>query len=258
MSRSRPWFFEVAIERRSPSLSVVISVGVGSVGGFVLCCACVSKPPVCTQNTLRADALHDRAGNGAQAPARSRCSDRQPWARRCPPRRRDRASRRVLRASRSRTPDAAGPTGRCEAMRSAPSRARRRRRRVFGLGERVAAHAGDRRHADVRASSVRGVSRLWSTPTADRPARAACRDSGRASRSLRRARIRRRPDVGALEMRAARVRISGALDDCQAPGVEDALSARSAADSGRGRCRRGRCRSGGRSPAGWRGWDGGA
>ena len=43
--------------------------------------------------------------------------------------------------------------------------------------------------------------------------------------ALRRRRIGGRPDVGALEMRAARVRVAGALDDREPAGVEDGAQA---------------------------------
>ena len=64
--------------------------------------------------------------------------------------------------------------------------------------------------------------------------------------ALRRRWIGGRPDVGALEVRAARVWVAGALNDREPAGVEDGAQVRSGAGSGRAHSRRCRTRSGAR------------
>ena len=115
-------------------------------------------------------------------------------------------------------------------VRRDAERAVARERRVGGgvrARERVAGDARNRRHADgPRQQRARRLTHGGPRRQRIDRRRQRIEIAAEPAGALRRARVAGGPDVGALEMRAARVRIAGALDDRQPAGVEDASSGR--------------------------------
>ena len=89
-----------------------------------------------------------------------------------------------------------------------------------GAREAVAAWIGNRRHRHIE-SRERPICRVRRVPTCERITRNRIEVASEPAEPCRIGRIGRAPDVGALEVRAAGVLIPGALDDGQAPLVED-------------------------------------
>ena len=149
--------------------------------------------------------------------------------------------------------------GRCDDMRIAASRSYAASRRAVRALEGVRCRIADRRHGDEpRQQRVRhfgaGVPRVQRIDRRGNRVEV----SSEPARTLRRQRVRRRPDVGAFEMRAAGVLVARALDQREPAFVEDRPQTRETRMKAELVARQSRGRSAAPVPPARRAWDAGS
>ena len=211
--------------QRTPSPNVPIRLRVARRRRRFPWPACVSNPPVCTQNTRVPMPRDDRSSHGPQRQRESvvRIRHRRYVDRRPTPR--DRAWRTPPAHWCSRTTDAADRPAACEAIRVAVARSLTPRRRYSDSRTRRSRAFGIAGTLTSRDMSARGSSCVVFQPESGSTGRHRLEVASQPARVRLARRIGRAPDVRALEMRAARVLIAGALHDRQAALVEDASQA---------------------------------